>query len=105
MAYFDRVVDTSSNSRDVRGWKYAVYKCEVCGEESEFTLVPNFQFRERPCKHCGALGKEDKIHSLKKEREGILKQVTDLNTKLLDVETQISELESENELTKILNFK
>ncbi len=102
MAYYDRTVDTSTNPRDVRGWKYVVYKCDVCGNESEFTMVPNFQFRERPCKHCGAMGVEDHLNTLKNERLKILDEIDSLNSKLFSIEDKISKIESENEIKEIL---
>ncbi len=104
MAYFIRKVDTSSNPRDIRGWRYAIYKCDVCGEESEFKIVPNFQFRDRPCKHCGLMGKDDHINTLKREREEILSKIAELNSRLLTIETELSENKLTSEIETITNI-
>lgn len=99
MAYYVKTVDTSSNPRDVRGWKYAIYKCEVCGEDSEFTIVPNFQFRERPCKHCGSMGMDDHLRTLENERLKLIDERNSLNSKIISIENKIAEIKTKKELT------
>ena len=94
MAFYVRTVTAGGASYDPRSWTYAVYKCDCCGEESEYTLTPNFQTVPRLCKHCKSMGVEDKINSLKAERNDLLKKIADLNSKLLNLDTELSEIES-----------
>jgi len=93
MAYYLRTVHPA-NIHDVRTRTYHIYACDVCGEESTYDNNPNFQFKERPCKICKSMGVHDKLNTLIKERDVILKQITEFNLKLLDIETEIREIES-----------
>ena len=91
MAYFIRQVTAGGRKDDPRSWTYAVYKCDVCGEESEYTVTPNFQYRERPCKHCKSMGVNDYLQNLKRKKEIIYNEITKLNKDLLKIEIEIEE--------------
>ena len=94
MAYYVRTVFAGAGDYDPRARKYAIYHCDICDKNSDFTMTANFQTIERKCSHCGAIGVNDRIITLKKDREDILKKIADINTKLMDTETEISELEA-----------
>lgn len=97
MAYYKRTVKQTG---DIRARNYAVYHCDACGEDSEFNLVPNFQFHERPCKHCKAMGVEDHLKALYTDRDRIAKQIAELNMGLLKLNMEIEELESKKSVTR-----
>lgn len=65
MAYFIRKVDTSSNPRDIRGWRF---------------------------------------NTLKREREEILSKIAELNSRLLTIETELSEDKLTSEIETITNI-
>ena len=92
MAYFKRMVTTGSGFSDPRSWTYAIYKCDACHKESEFRVVSldQFQTRERKCPKCGVLNESDRIKTLGTRRQDILKQITNLNAELMDIETELS---------------
>lgn len=91
MAHFVKIVKAGAAAHDPRSWTYAIYKCDVCGRESEFTVKGDFQTRERNCKHCGCMDAGDHIKTLQVERENILKQIADLNVKLMMIESELME--------------
>ena len=92
MAYFHRMVNAGAVS-DPRSWTYAVYKCNVCHQESEHRVpdIRVFQTRERLCPKCGCMDSQDRFKALETRRQDILKKITSLNAELLDVETELSQ--------------
>lgn len=97
MAYYKKTVKQTG---DIRARNYAVYHCDECNKDSDFTLTPNFQFIERICPHCKAMGAGDRLNTLKADRERLVKQMADLNANLLKIDTEIEELESKTSVTQ-----
>ena len=90
MAYYVKTC-RSGGEHDVRGYKYAIYHCDVCGEDSTFTITTDFQTRPRPCKNCKSLGLDDHIVTLNANKQNILKQISDLNARLIQLDIEINE--------------
>ena len=94
MAYYVKTVQAGAVANDPRSWRYAVYRCDCCGKDMEVTVTSGFQPRPRTCSNCGAMGLDDKVQTLKAERIDLLKKIANMNAKLMDLETEISEFES-----------
>ena len=95
MAWYVKTV-VSGGEHDVRAYKYAIYHCDECGEDSTFTVTGDFQTRPRPCKNCKSLGGADQLKSLKTIKEKVLKEIANLNAQLIHLDTEITELENKH---------
>jgi hypothetical protein len=100
MAHYVRTVVAGADARDPRSWRYAVYLCDACNEESEYKVVEGFIPRPRVCQHCHTMGLDDKASSLKAERADLIRKLANMNSRLLEIDTELSEIEGKQNVTE-----
>jgi hypothetical protein len=84
-------------SLDPRCRNYYIYKCNICGEETEIFCIPNFDtVRLRKCPHCGVIEDTD-------NREYLINKMHDLEQKIKSF--QIEYDLTSKELNSILKQK
>jgi predicted RNA-binding Zn-ribbon protein involved in translation (DUF1610 family) len=81
---------------DPRRKTYAVFHCDVCGEDEEVDITgrqDTFQFNTpRLCPHCKSMGKDDEVVSIKKEIEELTRTKNNIDIQLEQLTTKLEEL-------------
>jgi hypothetical protein len=96
--YHTRTFKGGAADHDPRQLTWAVFHCDVCGEDNEINITGRqgtFQFHvARKCPHCNSFGKEDKIISLKKEIEKLTENKTSIGVEIERLEKELKSLTS-----------
>lgn len=96
--YHIRTYKGGAPDHDPRQITWAVFHCDVCGEDTEINISGRqhtFQFHvARKCPHCDSFGKEDKIISLKKEIEELTQNRASIDVEIERLENQLESLTS-----------
>lgn len=99
MSHHVRTYSGGAALHDVRRKTYAVFHCDVCGEDEDVDITgrqDNFQFHiPRRCPHCKNLGKEDHVLSLKKEIEQLSISRTNIDVAIERLTRQLEQLSEE----------
>lgn len=83
--YFVRTFKTGCGDYDPRQKKWAVYKCSICGKETEIDITYNGTFDyscDRRCPHCKSLGKDDRLNNIKAEIETLTEKKSEIQIKI-----------------------
>lgn len=89
MAYYIRTVKAGGADHDPRQYSYAVYKCSDCGEESDYKITGDFQFRDRPCKTCGSMVVGDLAAKLTAERNLLQDEVASRLSRIAEIDAEL----------------
>jgi len=89
MARYDRTVKAGGADHDPRQYQYAVYVCGDCGEESDYKITGDFQFRDRPCKACGSMAVGDLAAKLTAERDRLQNEVASRLSRIAEIDADL----------------
>ena len=102
MARYDRTVKAGAADYDPRQYQYAVYKCDDCSEESEFTINPGFQYRDRPCKVCGSMAVGDLAAKLTAERDRLQNEVSSRLSRIAEIDGQLESVATKRAVEEVV---
>jgi len=98
--YYVRKYKSGAGDHDPRQIYWAVFHCDVCGEDSDINVtstIQTFDFgRVRKCPSCKSVGKGDYLRNLKVKKEELFDKRITLQIEIDRVCAEIEELESKS---------
>jgi hypothetical protein len=100
--HFIRTFKGGGADYDFRQKTWAVFHCDVCGEDEEVDITGRqgtFLFNvPRRCPHCKSIGKDDYIISLKKEIETLTSTKNNIKITIEQLTNKLAALTNETSI-------